>query len=219
MPHDEQKKISATRREFFVSPIDEEIRKKITGKSYKEDCPVPLCDLRYVKVLHKDSEGVSHEGELVCNAYIAAALIDIFQKLYAAAYPIEKIRLIDEYAADDETSMRDNNSSCFNFRFISRTKKISKHGLGLAVDINPLYNPYVKLVDGETVVAPSTALPYTNRKANFPYKTEENSLCCRLFEAHGFVWGGAWTNRKDYQHFELPDDLIAALYPDLGVNP
>ena len=94
--------------------------------------------MRYLHVLHKDLNGKTHEGEIICNVYIAADLLDIFQKLYAANYPIEKIRLVDEYDADDERSMRDNNSSCFNFRFISHTTKVSKHGLGLAVDINTL---------------------------------------------------------------------------------
>ena len=108
-------------------------------------------------MLHKDFNGDTQEGELICNAYIAADLIDIFMKLYNAGYQIEKIRLVDEYNADDESSMRDNNSSCFNFRFISHTKVISKHGLGLAVDINTLYNPYTKVVDGKRILEPATA--------------------------------------------------------------
>ena len=116
------------------------------------DCIVPVEDLRYIHVLHKNLNGETREGEIICNAYIAYDLIDIFQKLYLANYPIEKIKLVDEYNADDELSMRDNNSSCFNFRFISHTKKVSKHGLGLAMDINTLYNPYVKEVDGKKIL-------------------------------------------------------------------
>ena len=101
-----QKKISVTEKEnfvkgFYVKKIDDEIFARIKGKSFKDDCILPVEDL-----------------------------LDIFQKLYAANYPIEKIRLVDEYNADDETSMRDNNSSCFNFRFISHTTRVSKHGLG-----------------------------------------------------------------------------------------
>lgn len=137
---------AATKRsssEFYVSKIDDTIFNRIKGKSYKDNCTLPLEDLRYLHLLHKDINGVTQEGEMICNVYIAAPLIDIFQKLYANAYPIEKIRLVDEYDADDERSMRDNNSSCFNFRFISHTTRISKHGLGLAVDINTLYNPYI----------------------------------------------------------------------------
>ena len=126
---------------FWVSEIDEATFARMKGKSYKDNCPIPLEDLRYLHVLHKDLKGVTHGGELVCNKYIAEDVLEIFRALFLADYPVERVRLVDEYDADDETSMRDNNSSCFNFRFISHTTRISKHGLGLAVDINTLYNP------------------------------------------------------------------------------
>ncbi len=195
-------------RDFVISEITDEIWKRIEGKSYRDDCTVPVEDLRYIHVLHKDIDGVTHEGEMVCNAYIAEDLIEIFRELYDAGYPIEKMRLVDEYQADDEASMEDNNSSCFNFRFISHTTKVSKHGLGLAVDINTLYNPYIKVVKGERVLEPVTAEEYLDRDKEFDYKISKGDLCYRLFTEHGFEWGGDWTNSKDYQHFEIPTDVI-----------
>lgn len=200
--------------EFFISKIDDEIFSRIKGKSFKSDCTLPIEDLRYLRVLHKNLNGETCAGELICNTYIAAALIDIFQKLYAANYAIEKIRLIDEYDASDEFSMRDNNSSCFNFRFVSHTRRISKHGLGLAVDINPLYNPYIKFVDGKRSLEPANSEPYLDRTKDFPYKIDEQDLCYKLFMAHGFEWGGGWDEEKDWQHFVLPDDVIRILYPN-----
>ena len=198
---------------FYIKRIDNEIFARIDGKSYKSGCTVALEDLRYLHVLHKDLNGQTHEGEIICNVYIAADLLDIFKKLYEAAYPIEKIHLIDEYGADDETSMLDNNSSCFNFRLISHTNIVSKHGLGLAVDINPLYNPYIKEVDGKRILEPSTAEEYIDRSKDFPYKIEEDDLCCRLFASHGFEWGGnCWDNRRDYQHFAIPDEVMKKFY-------
>ena len=198
-----------------MKKIDDEIFARIKGKSFKDNCTLPREDLRYLHVLHKDLNGKTHEGEIICNVYIAADLLDIFQKLYAANYPIEKIRLVDEYDADDERSMRDNNSSCFNFRFISHTTRVSKHGLGLAVDINTLYNPYTKVVDGKRILEPATAGAYVDRTKIFPYKIDEQDLCYRLFVAHGFEWGGSWDDCKDYQHFVLPDAIIKKLYPAL----
>lgn len=197
---------------FYAERINDALFDVIHGNSYREDCTIPREDLRCLHVLHKDWQGNVRQGELICHAYIVHDLLDIFQKLYLAAYPIEKVRLIDVYGADDECSMRDNNSSCFNFRFISHTKRISKHGLGLAVDINPLYNPYCKEVDGRRVIEPGTAEPYLDRRAKFPYKIEREDLCCRLFAMHGFAWGGDWQDRKDYQHFEIPDDMVAMMY-------
>lgn len=195
-------------KNFCISEIDEKIFSRIKGKSYKKNCIVPIENLRYLKVLHKNLNGETCEGEIICNVYVADVLLEIFKTLYTADYPIEKIRLVDEYDADDELSMRDNNSSCFNFRFISHTKNISKHGLGLAVDINPLYNPYIKTVDGKKILEPATAENYLDREKNFPYKITDEDLCYKIFIEHGFEWGGNWTHCKDYQHFELPDEII-----------
>ena len=199
---------------FWVSEIDEATFARIKGKSYKDNCPIPLEDLRYLHVLHKDINGIVHGGELICNKYIADDVLEIFRELFFAGYPVERVRLVDEYDASDEMSMRDNNSSCFNFRFISHTTRISKHGLGLAVDINTLYNPYVKTVKGKLTIEPATAGEYIDRSKNFPYKIEKGDLCYKLFTERGFEWGGEWKSVKDYQHFEVSDEVARKLYPD-----
>lgn len=198
---------------FYITPITDEIFDRIDGKSFKADCTLSRDDLRYLHVRHVDINGVEHEGEMIVNAHIAEDVLEILQALYEAGYPIERIRLVDEYDADDERSMEDNNSSSFNFRFISHTTRVSKHGLGLAVDINTLYNPYTKIVDGERIIEPITAEPYLDRDADFPYKIEKGDLCYRLFTEHGFEWGGEWEDRKDYQHFEIPTSVVEEWYP------
>ena len=199
---------------FYITPITDEIFARIYGKSFREDCTLPREDLRYLHLLYVDLDGAEHEGEMIVNYHIAGDVLDILRQLYEARYPIEKIRLVDEYGADDELSMEDNNSSAFNFRFISHTTRISKHGLGLAVDVNTLYNPYTKTVDGVRIVEPVTGEPYLDRDADFPYKIDHEDLCYRLFTEHGFEWGGDWEDRKDYQHFEIPTDVINEWYPD-----
>ena len=187
---------------FGITEINDEIFSRIAGKSYKVNCPLPLGELRYLKLLHKNLSGEILSGEMICNVKIAEVVLDIFQKLFAANYPIEKVRLIDEYDADDELSMRDNNSSCFNFRFVSHTNRISLHGYGLAVDINPLYNPYIKTVDGKKIIAPDNSADFEDREKIFPYKITEGDFCCRLFREKNFLWGGnCWDDEKDYQHF------------------
>lgn len=201
-------------KSFYISEIDEKFFARIDGKSYKKDCPLPLSELRYLHVLHKNLSGKTLEGELICNVRIAESLTDIFKKLFTENYPIEKIRLIDEYDADDELSMRDNNSSCFNFRYVSFTNRISLHGYGLAVDINPLYNPYIKTVDGKKIIAPDNSADFEDRTKNFPYKIEENDLCCKLFAEHGFIWGGnCWDDEKDYQHFFIEEGVTRSVTP------
>lgn len=187
---------------FAVCEIDDATFARMYGRSYKEECTLPRGELRYVKVLHRDLEGRIRLGELVCHRAIAADLVAIFRNLYEARYPIERMVLIDEYDAQDGASMRANNSSAFNFRRISGSERLSNHSLGLAVDINPLYNPYVRTADGRTTVDPPEAAPYADRSGEFPYRIDRGDRCCREFLEHGFTWGGDWVSLKDYQHFE-----------------
>lgn len=187
---------------FCQQEITDSIFARIEGKSFKENCTTPREDLRYLKVLHYNKEGEELEGELICHKDIADDLLAIFRELHRAKYPIERMVLIDEYDADDEASMRANNTSAFNFRPASGMYTLSKHCTGMAIDINPLYNPLVKHREGRTKVYPSTATPYIDRTQDFPYKIVKGDLCYRLFKQHGFSWGGDWRRSKDYQHFE-----------------
>ena len=197
---------------FYKTHITDEIFAGMKGRSFKENCTLPREDLRYLHLLHKGFDGETKEGELICNMHIADDLLDIFERLYEAGYQIERVRPVDEYDADDEKSMRANNSSCFNFRFISYTTTVSKHGLGMAVDINTLYNPYIKKVNGRLSIEPATAVEYADRSRDFPHKIDEDDLCFKLFTEHGFEWGGNWRTEKDYQHFEMPDSFISKWY-------
>lgn len=184
--------------QFTADTLTDAVFQRMQGRSFPEGCSVHRNDLRYLRVLHYDAEGQVQQGELVCNKTIAQDLLDIFRQLYKARYPIERMRLIDDYEADDERSMRANNTSCFCFRAVSGSKKLSKHAQGLAIDINPLYNPYQK---GQRV-QPRNAAKYCDRSKTFPYKIVAGDLCHRLFLQHGFQWGGSWKSLKDYQHFE-----------------
>ena len=188
--------------DFSIDTISDAVFLRMQGRSFPANCTTPRSELRYLRVLHRNAEDSVLHGELVCNKAIAEDLLDIFRKLYEAHYPIEHIRLIDDYEADDELSMRDNNSSSFCFRVVSGTTKLSKHARGLAVDINTRYNPYVRTRNGRRQVSPDNSLPYVDRTKSFPYKIEEGDLCYRLFIEHGFTWGGHWQTMKDYQHFE-----------------
>lgn len=188
---------------FTIDTIGPVLFQRMKGKSYKQNCTTPLKELRYLRVLHRNTEGQTLVGEMILNRRIATEVLDILRQLYEASYPIERMRLIDDYEADDLASARANNSSGFNFRFVSHTKTVSKHGMGMAVDINPLYNPYTRrLPNGKEVLEPQEARPYLNRTASFPYKISRGDLCHKLFLQHGFSWGGAWKSCKDYQHFE-----------------
>ncbi len=186
------------REGFSSNEISEKILARIDGRSYKEGCTVPLSELRYLTILHYNFKGQITRGELICNRAISDDLLEIFGALFDAKYQIERVELIDNFGADDRRSMIANNSSAFNFRYISGSKTLSNHSYGMAIDINPLYNPYVrgKMVD------PIESTPYADRTKPFAHKIDKNDLCYKEFTKRGFTWGGDWKSLKDYQHFE-----------------
>ncbi|MBQ8051156.1 MAG: M15 family metallopeptidase [Bacteroidaceae bacterium] len=186
---------------FTASLVPDSVFRLMQGRSYPQGCPIARSELRLLRLSYRDEQGRTQQGEMVCNVQIAKDLIDIFRQLWLADYRLGRMRLIDHYEADDERSMADNNTSCFCYRTIAGSRTISKHGRGLAVDVNPLYNPYVK----GTHVAPRAGRKWAFRRGerkDIPQKIDHQDLLYRLFRQHGFRWGGDWRYSKDYQHFE-----------------
>lgn len=197
----------AQQEAFRIQEIPDSIFSKMQGKSWRQGCRIARSDLRYITLLHIDENGKTHRGELICHKVIAADLLEIFRQLYQNHYPIHSVRLIDEYEGSDELSMRANNTSCFNHRKTSRGA-ISKHARGMAIDINPLWNPCIHITGRKAGnIEPSTAKRYANRQKTTSDSTQHkmidrHDLCYKLFTKHGFRWGGNWRSMKDYQHFE-----------------
>ena len=192
---------------FAADPIPDGVWQRMQGKTYKENPYIGRDDLRHIRALHWDYDNQMHVGEMIVNKQIADRVASILRQLFEAKYPIQRMLLPDVYDADDETHMRDNNSSCFCYRTIAGSTKLSKHARGLAIDINTLYNPYYKdRNDGTRFIQPATAADYCDRTWNFPYKIDHNDLCFRLFTEAGFEWGGDLTSCKDFQHFELIEE-------------
>lgn len=189
---------------FYYDTISKTVEKKITGKSYTENPNIKLSDLRYVKVKHYGFDGKVKSGEMIVNKKIADKTVKIFYELYQKKYQIQRMKLIDEYGADDNQSMSANNSSAFNYRVIAGSETLSKHAYGLAIDINPMVNPMVK----NGVVSPENGSPYAERDVNRctgKYKKHmihKDDVIYKIFVKYGFSWGGNWKHSKDYQHFE-----------------
>lgn len=189
---------------FNSAMLPEYIKEKMIGVSYRENPDISLEDLRYVRIIHYDFQGQIQEGELVVNQKIAYAVMRVFYQLYKWEYPIESVRLVDDYEGDDEQSMEANNSSAFNYRTVEGRTELSKHALGMAVDINPKMNPYVR----NDEYFPKNATEYLERdpeKCTGKHRDKmihKNDMAYKIFKRNGFSWGGDWTNSKDYQHFE-----------------
>jgi hypothetical protein len=202
---------------FISRPIPDEIFNVMKRCSYKDCTLKDLKDkLRYLTLSYLDFDGKEQEGHLICNEKIAEKLCNIFEKLFNSKYQISKMQIIDHYFDDedvksnkisvDEASMRDNNTSCFMWRTIRNTGKPSLHGLGLAVDINPLQNPCISHDNGKELIEPATS-NYADRNISGPHMIDKKDYCYKLFSENGFEWGGNWIPEEgvvDYQHFQYP---------------
>ena len=184
-----------------VRAIDAEMAAEMTGVSWKEGCPVPIADLRRVRLTFWGFDGRRHRGELIVHEDVANGVVDVFHTLYKAHFPINKMRRVDFYGASDDASMADDNTSAFNCRPITGSANgFSVHSYGKAIDINTVENPYVK---GSTVLPPA-GRAFTDRSDVRPGMIVHGDTVWTAFQAHGFEWGGDWTSLKDYQHFEFP---------------
>ena len=162
-------------------------------------------DLRLLTLPYWNFKGESKTGQLIVHKKAAKAVSNIFEKLHAdKSYKIERMQLIDAYGGNDRASMSANNTSAYNCRLVSGSKRLSNHALGLAIDINPLINPYV----WKKGTSPLGGKPWdtpAERKAakDQPGMILPDSAITKAFKAAGWGWGGAWSGTKDYQHFSI----------------
>ncbi|MDD4202696.1 MAG: M15 family metallopeptidase [Candidatus Omnitrophica bacterium] len=192
---------SAKKELITKHDVPSEIKEKIIGNSWKEKGPVDIRDLAYLKVKYLGFDQKKHMGDIIVNKDIAKEIEEIFNELYQNSFPIEKIRLIDEYNADDNLSMEDNNSSALCVRNIAGKDEWSMHSYGLAIDINPVQNPFIS----ETTVSPEKGKEYLDRKNVRQGMIVKGDPCYNTFIKRGWVWGGDWETPKDYMHFEKRD--------------
>lgn len=195
--------VSADKEEAYefklFKEIPEQVVKRISGGSFKEGGPVSLAELSYIQVSYWGFDDKKHQGELIIHQSLAEEVSMIFKELYEAKFPIERMRLIDEYQADDNLSMANNNTSAFCVRKITgELEGYSKHSYGFAIDINPLQNPFVK----RGGVLPEEGKAYLDRQSVRKGMIIKGDQVYQAFSKRGWRWGGDWLTIKDYQHFE-----------------
>lgn len=189
----------ARRNRFSVSvaPVDDALAARMTPTSWRPGCPVPLSALRYLRVPHVGFDGAEHTGELVVHRDAVGFTIALFRLLWEERFPVERMQLVDDYGGSDDASVAANNTSAFNCRpAVGGSGSWSEHAFGLAIDINPVQNPYVS---GATVIPPSGAA-YLDRGDVRPGMVVRGGPVVNATRFLGWGWGGDWRSTKDYQH-------------------
>ena len=177
-----------------VRTIDADLADRMTY-TWRPGCPVPLRELRYLRVSFVRFDGTAGYGRMVVHQDDARAVVGVFRSLYVQRFPIRRMRLVDAYGGSDDASMAANNTSAFNCRRVTGGTSWSEHSYGRAIDVNPVQNPYVS---GSTVEPPAGEA-YVDRS---PLRKGMVTRGVRsAFASIGWQWGGSWTTKKDYQHF------------------
>ena len=187
-----------------ISKITPEIKKRmLKGNSWRKGCPVSLENLRYLRVTHLDFRGKDVRGEIIVHKDVSKEVTEIFESLYEIAYPVYKMKLVSDYKGNDWQSIESGNTSAFNCRNATGSKKWSKHSYGKAIDINPIENPYIARSGRISHKASLKYRKRVHRKSTSADKAVlvKGDKAIQIFKKNGWKWGGDWSEVKDYQHF------------------
>ncbi len=185
-------------------PLPARLRRELRGTTWRPGCPVPLRDLALLRFNYLGFDGAVHRGPMVVHRSVAEDVLSVFRTLFEAGFPIERVALARPYRRGADPNDRRNITAAFNCRPVITPEGpgevFSQHAYGLAVDVNPLQNPYVGQ-DGR--VRNRFARPYVDRSQELPGMIHEGDVVVRAFAAIGWSWGGRWSGAKDYMHFSL----------------
>jgi poly-gamma-glutamate synthesis protein (capsule biosynthesis protein) len=188
-----------------ISKITPDIKKRmIDGNSWREGCPVALSDLRYIEVDHLDFTDNISRGEIIVHKDVAEDVVSIFEELFNMNYAINQMHLVSDFNGNDWKSIEADNTSAFNCRNATGSKKWSKHSYGKAIDINPIANPYISK---KGHISHKASQKYRKRVHKNLSNLEDRALllkndpATKAFKSYGWTWGGDWNTIKDYQHF------------------
>jgi D-alanyl-D-alanine carboxypeptidase len=189
---------AATPFSAFVRVIPSSVRATMTGRSWHAGCPVTLDDLRLVTLSYVGFDGRSHAGTLVVNRSATTAIVGAFRRLYDERFPIRRMVPVDAYGGSDFNSIEADNTSSFNCRSATGSTHWSQHAYGLAIDVNPIENPYM---DAGRTSHPAS-IPYLDRARVRPGMAVRGGALVAAFAAVGWGWGGSWSGSvQDTQHF------------------
>lgn len=181
--------------EYSIEPVTEDV----VWASWREECPLHFDELSLLTLTYWNFDGEVTRGQLAINSAVVPQIVTAFEGLFDIGFPIERMQLVDDYGGDDKAAMRANVTSGFNCRFVDGTENWSNHAFGLAVDINPLINPWAR----EGNVLPLEGEPYTERELALPGMINLGDEPISIFEEVGWTWGGVWQS-ADYMHFSRP---------------
>lgn len=188
------------KQKTFVATVATVPHRVARRSSWRPECPVTLDQLSYIKMPFWGFDHLRHTGEMIVSAGVADEVVAAFRRLYEIRYPIEEMRVVTRHEVEswNKTPTGDmNTTSSFECREAAESSHWSQHAYGLAIDINPFHNPYLR---GD-LVAPELASAYVDRGRVRPGMILEGDGVTEAFDSIGWGWGGRWSSLKDWMHF------------------
>jgi len=182
-----------------VRPVPADVLRRST---WRAGCPVGVDELRYLTVSFWGFDGRQHTGELIVNAAVAAGVVSAFAALHAAGFPMEEMRVVSAPELQAPPTGDGNNTTAFVCRPARGESRWSAHAYGLAIDVNPFCNPYLR---GDLVL-PELASAYLDRGWVRPGMIAPGGAVTRAFSGIGWTWGGTWSSPRDQMHFSATGD-------------
>lgn len=149
--------------------------------------------LELFDVVYLSTDGKVHKGQILSNKKIAADIRHMFDFMLEKEFVIEKAIPIVQYDWSDSLSMADNNSYSFCYRNVS----YSKHAQGMAIDINPRFNP-LRWKKVNRPNQPKGAVLDTTVDGTLYLE----HAVVKEFKRKGFKWGHVFSKYYDDHHFE-----------------
>lgn len=155
-----------------------------------------LNQLQLIDVRYYSTDGKVHAGQILTNKKLAEKIEAIFHFILLNKFPIAHAIPIVKYNWNDDLSMQANNTYSFCYRDIS----YSKHAHGMAVDINPFFNPVRWKTGYENRQDKPIGAHYNPEKPGTFYN---GNPVVEQFKKYGFRWGHSFTAKHDDHHFEI----------------
>lgn len=185
---------SLVTRMRWANPVVTNTTAADVSATYRAGCPVGPANLRTIRINQQGMDGKVHRGEIIVRDAHATRVVNVFTKVFEAGFPVAQMRNPNVWGGSDTAMMAANNTSAFNCRpVVGNPYAQSPHSYGIAVDVNPVQNPYR---DPNGKWWPSTQ--YVSRTPVVPGMLTSSSAPVTAFRANSFEWYSGW----DWHHFQ-----------------
>jgi D-alanyl-D-alanine carboxypeptidase-like protein len=200
---------AATEFQGKITSVPPNIQQLMKEGTWRPNCPIPIKDLSYIQISYWGFDNQVHQGEIIVHQQVAAEVLDIFKQLFTIHFPIQQVEIPEKLAHSQKLTkpfdlllyaVNANDTYGFFCREDTQTPgRFSAHSWGLAIDINPFYNP---MAGSEEVAKMQKGRLYLNRNLKHIGMISAGDPLFNIFTEYGWQWGGFFEKGADYMHFE-----------------